>query len=239
MHAPAPHSGPAQFWLGVRMFLPVAISIAAYGVVWGVLAGQAGMSVLEVALMSGLVFAGASQFVALDMWTPGSLPILSIIIAAAIVNLRMLLMSATLRPLVGHLPLPQQLGAMFFVSDEQWAMTMAEVRKGTGSVAFLIGTGVLSWFAWMGSTLCGRVLGAFIDDPTKYGLDFAFTATFLALLLGMWRGRGDLVPWIVGALAAILASRLIEGNWYIIVGGLVGSFAGALAETIKERRNVA
>lgn len=239
MHAPAPLSGPAQFWLGVRMFLPVAISIAAYGVVWGVLAGQAGLSVLEVALMSGLVFAGASQFVALDMWSPGNLPILSIIIATAIVNLRMLLMSATLRPLVGHLPLPKQLGAMFFVSDEQWAMTMAEVRKGTGSVAFLLGTGVLSWFAWMGSTLCGRVLGAFIDDPTKYGLDFAFTATFLALLLGMWRGRGDLIPWIVGALAAILTSQLIEGNWYIIVGGLVGSFAGALAESMKERRHVA
>jgi len=239
MHAPAPHSGPAQFWLGVRMFLPVAISIAAYGVVWGVLAGQAGLSVLEVALMSGLVFAGASQFVALDMWTPGALPVLSIVIAAGIVNLRMLLMSATLRPLVGHLSLPRQLGAMFFVSDEQWAMTMAEVRKGGGSVAFLLGTGALSWFAWMGSTLCGRVLGAFIDDPTRYGLDFAFTATFLALLLGMWRGRGDLVPWIVGALAAILTSKLIEGNWYIIVGGLVGSFAGALAETLKERRHVA
>jgi len=239
MHAPAPQSGPAQFWLGVRMFLPVAISIAAYGLVWGVLAGQAGLSVLEVLLMSGLVFAGASQFVALDMWTPGALPVLSIVIAAGIVNLRMLLMSATLRPLVGHLSLPRQLGAMFFVSDEQWAMTMAEVRKGSGSVAFLIGTGVLSWFAWVGSTLCGRVLGAFIEDPTKYGLDFAFTATFLALLLGMWRGRGDLIPWIVGALAAILTSRLIEGNWYIIVGGLVGSFAGALAETIRERRHVA
>jgi len=239
MHAPAPQSGSAQFWLGVRMFLPVAVSIAAYGVVWGVLAGQAGLSVLEVALMSGLVFAGASQFVALDMWTPGALPVLSIIIAAGIVNLRMLLMSATLRPLVGHLSLPRQLGAMFFVSDEQWAMTMAEVRKGKGSVAFLLGTGALSWFAWMGSTLCGRVLGAFIDDPTRYGLDFAFTATFLALLLGMWRGRGDLVPWIVGALAAILTSRLIEDNWYIIVGGLVGSFAGALAETVRERRHVA
>ncbi len=239
MHAPAPQSGSAQFWLGVRMFLPVAVSIAAYGVVWGVLAGQAGLSVLEVALMSGLVFAGASQFVALDMWTPGALPVLSIIIAAGIINLRMLLMSATLRPLVGHLSLPRQLGAMFFVSDEQWAMTMAEVTKGKGSVAFLLGTGALSWFAWMGSTLCGRVLGAFIDDPTRYGLDFAFTATFLALLLGMWRGRGDLVPWIVGALAAILTSRLIEGNWYIIVGGLVGSFAGALAETIRERRHVA
>ncbi len=239
MHAPAPLSGPAQFWLGVRMFLPVAISIAAYGVVWGVLAGQAGMSVLEVALMSGLVLAGSSQFVALDMWTPGSLPIVSIVIATAIVNLRMLLMSATLRPLVGHLPLPQAFASMFVVADEQWAMTMAEMRKGSGSVAFFLGTGVLSWFSWVLSTLCGRLLGAFIDDPTRYGLDFAFTATFLALLLGMWKGRGDLIPWFVGALAAILTSRLIEGNWYIIVGGLVGSFAGALAETVKERRNVA
>jgi predicted branched-subunit amino acid permease len=221
------------------MFFPVAISIAAYGVVWGVLAGQAGLSVFEVALMSGIVFAGSSQFVALDMWTPGSLPIVSIIIATAIVNLRMLLMSATLRPLVSHLPLPHALGAMFFVSDEQWAMTMAEVRKGTGSVGFLVGAGVLSWFAWMGSTLTGRVLGAFIDDPAKYGLDFAFTATFLALLLGMWKGRGDLIPWIVGALAAIASSRLIEGNWYIIIGGLCGSFAGALVETMLERRHVA
>jgi 4-azaleucine resistance transporter AzlC len=239
MHAPAPHNGPAQFWLGVRLFFPVAVSIAAYGVVWGVLAGQAGLGVLEVALMSGIVFAGSSQFVAIDMWTPGNLPIVSIVIATAIVNLRMLLMSATLRPLVSHLSLPQALGAMFFVSDEQWAMTMAEVRKGTGSVGFLVGAGVLSWLAWMGATLTGRVLGAFIDDPARYGLDFAFTATFLALLLGMWRGRGDLVPWIVSALAAIVSSRLVEGNWYIIIGGLTGSFAGALAETLKERRSVA
>ena len=239
MHAPATRNGRAQFWLGVRMFFPVAVSIAAYGVVWGVLAGQAGLSVIEVALMSGLVFAGSSQFVALDMWTTGNLPVLSIVIATAIVNLRMLLMSATLRPLVAHLPLSQALGAMFFVSDEQWAMTMAEVRKGTGSVGFLVGAGVLSWLAWMGSTLTGRVLGAFIDDPAKYGLDFAFTATFLALLLGMWKGKADLVPWVVAALAAIATAKLVEGNWYIIVGGLVGSFAGALAETIKERRYAA
>jgi predicted branched-subunit amino acid permease len=239
MHAPAPHKARDQYWLGVRMFSPVAVSIAAYGLVWGVLAGQAGMSVLEVALMSGLVFAGSSQFVVLEMWTPGSLPILSIVIAAAIVNLRLLLMSATLRPLIAPLPLPAALGATFFVSDESWAMTMTEVHKGTGSVAFYLGVGTLCWFSWMASTLIGRVLGAFIDDPTKYGLDFAFTATFLALLLGMWKGRGDLVPWIVAALAAIATSQLIEGNWYIIVGGLVGSFAGALAETWKERRRVA
>lgn len=239
MHAPAPPHASAQFWLGIRMFAPVAISIAAYGLVWGVLAGQAGMSVFEVALMSGIVFAGSSQFVVLDMWTPGGLPIVSIVIATAIVNLRILLMSATLRPLLSPLPLGRALGATFFVSDESWAVTMSEVRKGHGSIAFFLGAGVLCWLSWFLSTLVGRVLGAFIDDPTRYGLDFAFTATFLALLLGMWKGRGDLVPWIVAALAAIATSRLIEGNWYIIVGGLVGSFAGALADQLRDRRRVA
>lgn len=238
MDRPAP-TAASQFWLGVTMFVPVAISIASYGVVWGVLAGQKGLSVLEVLLMSGLVFAGSSQFVALDSWTPGALPIVPIVVATAIVNLRMLLMSATLRPLVAHLPLLRALGAMFFVGDEQWAMTMAGLRDGKGSVAYMMGIGVLSWLAWVGSTLLGRVVGAFIDDPVKYGLDFAFTATFIALLLGMWRGRGDLVPWLVGALAAIATAYYVDGKWYIIVGGLLGSLAGALADHFKEQRRAA
>lgn len=223
----------------MRTFVPLGISIAAYGLVWGVLAGQAGLSVLEVALMSGIVFAGASQFVALDMWEPGSLPILSIIVATAIVNLRFLLMTGTLRPLVAHLPRWQAILAVAGTSDEQWALTMARMRDGQGTVGFLLGATALSWISWTGSTLVGRIVGALIDDPAKYGLDFAFTATFLALLLGMWKGRTDIVPWLVGALAAIAASRLIEGNWYIVIGGLVGSFAGAVVETMVERRRVA
>jgi predicted branched-subunit amino acid permease len=79
-------------------------------------------------------------------------------------------------------------------------------------------------------TVTGHVLGSAIDDPSRYGLDFAFTATFLALLLGMWRGKGDLVPWIVAALAAIVSAKLVGGSWYILIGGIVGSLAGALAE---------
>ena len=102
--------------------------------------------------------------------------------------------------------------------------------------SFLLGAGVLCWTSWMVSTLFGRVLGAVIDDPTRYGLDFAFTATFLALLLGMWKGRGDLVPWIAGALIAMVTARLVEGNWYIIAGGLGGSFAGAVFDHFAGRR---
>jgi 4-azaleucine resistance transporter AzlC len=218
---------------GARLCLPVCVSVAAYGLVWGVLAGQAGLSLLEVLLMSGLVFAGSSQFVAIDLWTqnPAALPIAAIVIAVAVVNLRYVMLTATLRPLFPGRLGPGAFAAMFVATDENWALTVGEMKRQTTSPAFLVGSGLAIYLAWLGATFVGRLLGAAIEDPAAYGLDFAFTATFLALLLGMWRGKADLVPWLVGAAAALIAARLVEGNWYIIIGGLVGSLAGAILET--------
>ena len=232
---PAPAATRTDYLRGARAFLPLAISIAAYGVVWGVLAGQAGLGVIDVLLMSGLVFAGASQFVALDMWSTTALPVASIVVATAIVNLRMALMSATMRPLVAGLPRWQALLTMAVVTDEDWALTMGEVGRGRGTLAFFLGAATLCYLTWLLSTLAGRLLGSAIDDPTTYGLDFAFTATFLALLFGMWKGRADLVPWIAAALIAIGTAQLIPGNWFIIAGGIGGSLVGALADTWRER----
>src|SRR5215470_13566054 len=85
---------------GTRMILPLALGAFTYGAVFGVLARQAGLSVLEALLMSGLVFAGASQFVALGLWT-APLPIVALISTTLIVNLRHVLMGAALRPWFG------------------------------------------------------------------------------------------------------------------------------------------
>lgn len=228
----------SEFLRGMRVFIPLAISIAAYGLVWGVLAGQAGLSLGEVALMSGLVFAGASQFVALQLWTPAALPIGAIVLAVAIVNLRLLLMSATLRPLFASMSKARALIAMFLVSDEGWALTIAEINKGRGTIGFFVGTGTACWLSWVLPTTIGRMLGSAISDPTAYGFDFAFIATFIALLLGMWQGRTSILPWLVAALVAIVTAKLVPGHWYVIAGGLAGSFAGAAAETMR-RRDVA
>jgi 4-azaleucine resistance transporter AzlC len=223
-----------QFYAGARACIPVVISVAAYGVVWGVLARGAGLSLLEVVLMSGLVFAGSAQFVALDLWTatPASLPIGPLILAALIVNLRYLLLTATLRPLFGAREQTKGALIMGIVSDETWAMTVGEMARGRGTVAFLLGGGILAYICWMATTVIGHSLGSAIEDPRSLGLDFAFTATFLALLLGMWKGKGDVVPWLVAALAAIVSARLIPGSWYILIGGIVGSLAGAIAERL-------
>jgi 4-azaleucine resistance transporter AzlC len=230
MTAPSPHRFVTPFLAGARACIPVVISVAAYGLVWGVLARGAGMSTFEVLLMSGLVFAGSAQFVALDLWTatPASLPIGPLVMATLIVNLRFLLLTATVRPLVPPGQVGRSAGLMFFVTDENWAITMLAMQRGGSSLAFLLGGGVLTYFCWLATTLIGHQLGAAIDNPARYGLDFAFTAAFLALLLGMWKGRADLLPWTVAALSAILAARLIEGSWYILIGGITGSLAGAL-----------
>ena len=235
MTTPSAQSFADPFLAGARACIPVVISVSAYGLVWGVLARGAGMSTLEVMLMSGLVFAGSAQFVALDLWTatPASLPIGPLIMAALIINLRYLLLTATLRPLFPAGRVGRGAGLMFLVSDENWAITMLEMQRHGGSIAFLLGGGVLTYSCWMATTLLGHQLGSAIDDPVRYGLDFAFTATFLVLLLGMWKGRADLVPWTVAALSAILAARLIEGSWYILIGGTVGSLAGAIADKVR------
>lgn len=237
--SPRPDSTPQQFFAGAGACIPVAISVAAYGLVWGMLARGAGLSPLEVVMMSGLVFAGAAQFVALDLWTttPGALPVGALVLAALIVNLRYLLLTATLRPLYPPGKVGRGALSMFLVSDENWAMTVAAMARGGGSVAFLMGGGALAYVSWLSTNLLGYSLGSAIADPRQWGLDFAFTATFIALLLGMWKGRSDLVPWLVAAAVAILTSRFVDGSWHILAGGLAGSLAGAALEARRAQQS--
>ena len=112
--------------------------------------------------------------------------------------------------------------------DESWALTTGDVAAGGRDLAFLAGSGLLMFVAWVGATLVGLTVGAALGDPARWGLDFAFTAAFVALLAGMWRGKRDLAPWIVAAVVALAAARWLPGKWYILLGGIAGSVAGAV-----------
>ncbi len=212
---------------GARAAVPIGLGVASYGLVFDALAGQAHLSLLEALLMSGLVFAGASQFVALGLWV-APLPIAAIVGATLIVNLRLVLMGAALRPWFARLSPFAAYGSIFFVADENWALTMAQFARGGRDAAFLLGSGLVVFAAWTGSTLVGRVLGAVLPNPARLGLDFAFTAIFLALLVGFWKGRSSLAPWVVAAIVAVVAARVLGGEWYILLGGLAGTIGGAL-----------
>ena len=223
--------GGADFLRGLRVSLPLAAGVAAYGLVFGVLAREAGLSIADVALMSGIVFTGSAQFVALTLWA-ASPPVVALALATLAVNLRYVLMAAALRDLFAQTSRLKAFTAVFLVNDESWALTMGEVARGGASVFFLVGSALMLYAAWLSSTVAGRLIGTAIGDPARWGIDFAFTATFLALLMGMLRGKRDILPWAVSAAVAIVAALYLPGKWYILIGGIAGATAGALRRDV-------
>ena len=219
------------FWDAAKSALPLALGVASYGLVFGILARQAGLDMGQSLFMSLWVFAGSSQFIALEMWN-GVIPVAALIATTLVVNLRHLLMGAALAPRLNLLSPAQRLLTVFFVADENWALTMSRTTgqpdpDGGLTRAWLVGGGLVMYTGWVGSTLAGFCFGSFVQDPARWGLDFAFTSAFIALLSGFWRGKSDLLPWIIAAGVALACHHWLPGKWYILAGGLAGSLAGA------------
>ncbi|MBU5635192.1 AzlC family ABC transporter permease [Geomonas sp. Red69] len=212
---------------GARANVPVAASAMAYGSVLGVLAAQKGLSWLDMMYMNTAIFAGAAQFVMVDMWS-NRLPLFEMTLAVLVINLRYLLIGASLDPLFSGRGLLHKMGMMHLVADENWAVTMSEQRNGSATTWFLFGGGVFLYLAWSSGTLIGLLGGGFITRPEEYALDFAFTAVFTALAVGLWRGKSDVLPWIAAGCVALLAHKFLPGKWYIVAGGLAGAVSAML-----------
>ena len=212
---------------GARLILPIALGVATYGLVFGVLAQQAKLTVLEVLLMSALVYAGSAQLVVLSLWI-SPLPIGIIVLTTLIVNARNLLMGVAISPWFRSLSPLKTYTTLFFLTDENWALTMSKFEQGESNVGLLLGSGVVLLTTWVSSTVAGRILGDIVHDPAQWGLDFAFAAVFLALLVPLWKGKSNLLPWLVAAIVAVAAAHWLPGKWYILLGGLAGSLVGGL-----------
>lgn len=215
--------------LGARRALPLAISGLADGLVFGVLARQAGMSLGEALLMSGAVYAGTAQFVALGLWV-APLPIAALAATTLVVNARHLLMGASLASHLGQLPPLRRYASAFFLTDETWALALRERAQGALDGAFILGGGLPLFASWVLSTAGGYLAGAGLRDAARWGLDFVFPALVVALLAGMWRGRATLLPWGVAAVVALAVAAVLPGQWYILLGGIAGAVVGALRD---------
>ncbi len=219
-----------QLRVGFIANLVVAASVGAYGSVLGLLAAQKGLTWWELLMMNLSVFAGSAQFVMVDMWFP-PLPIIEITLAVMIINMRYVLIGASLNPLFIGRSLMFKAIFIHLVADENWAITMARFHKENITPFFLLGGGLCVQSAWCAGTMAGHRLGAVIGNPEKFGLDFAFVAVFTALVFSFWRGKQDLFPWVMTALVAIVTEMIIPGRWYILTGGMSGALVAAFLST--------
>ncbi len=221
-----PQRYASSIYKGAWANIPLAVSAITYGGVLGVLSAQKGVSWAEMSAMNILMFAGSAQFVMVDMWQ-APLSVMAISVAVFIINLRYLLIGASLQPVFSGHPLWRKALLMHLVADENWAVTIAEHRRSGTDPFFLLGGGVLLLCAWSCGTLGGNLLGSFISQPEKYALDFAFTAVFAALTLSLWRGCGDIMPWLVAIGLALVCEKYLPGKWYIVIGGIGGAVVSA------------
>jgi predicted branched-subunit amino acid permease len=223
-----------QFQRGVLLTLPVALSAAVYGTVLGVIAAGKGVTALQLMLMNVTVFAGTAEFLMVEMW---AMPVLQVVVAVFIINFRYLLIGASLTPLFNDTPLWKKALLIHLVADENWAVTMAEYQKGRGSVWFLFGGGVILILLWSIATLAGMGLGLFISDYERYAMDFVVIAVFTALAISLFRGKKDMIPFLIAAFSASVAQRFIGGKWYIVIGAVAGSIYAALSMKEEDSEN--
>jgi len=210
---------------GAYACLPLLPSTMIFGAVLGVLAAQRGLSLGELLFMSLTVFAGSAQFVSVDLWRE-TVPAATIIIATAVINMRYILIGASLRPVFRGRPLWVKVFGMHMVADENWAMTMTQ--DNLANPGFLLGGGIFLGVVWATGNTAGYLLGGGIPDPEVYALDFAFTAVFAALTIGMWKGKVDLLPWIAAAIGSVIGHYTLPGTWSILAGAGAGVLIAAV-----------
>jgi predicted branched-subunit amino acid permease len=176
--------------------------------------------------MSALIYAGASQFAALDLWV-APLPLATLALTVLAVNARHILLGAVLAPWLLRVPRLRRLAALFFLSDANFAQAMAARERGERDAGILLGSGLTMWVCWMAGTSIGVAAGSLLGDLSRFGFDAVMVAYFAAVVAGQWKGRADLLPWIAAAAVALAGAHVLPPGWHIIAGALTGGIIGA------------
>lgn len=211
------------FSIGLRAVMPLLLGVAPFGVIYGVVALQSGIPALAAMAMSTIVFAGSAQFLLAQLVGAGA-PFLLTAGAVGLVNLRHALYSASVAPLLAHLPRRWKILLAYLLTDEAYAAAiphlLAHSRDSHSAQAhwILFGSGVGLWSGWQASTLAGVVIGARL--PADMGLDFALPLTFIAIVVPMISTR------------ALFAAAMAAGAAAVVLAALpykLGLFLAALA----------
>src|SRR5262249_17651444 len=225
----------SAFLRGARSTLPLLPGVVPFGLIYGVAARGAHLPPLLTQAMSSIVFAGSAQFAVVQLVAAGA-PALALVLTAAILNLRHVLYSASLAPVLRPVSTRWKALVAYLLTDESYGVVSARLRAGlaeAGRVSYLLGSGVTLWSTWQLSTLAGLLIGA--EIPSAWSLDFTATLTFIALSVPLLADRASVCCAAVAAFASVLLlhAPLKLG---LVAATVAGVLVGLAVELLVARR---
>jgi 4-azaleucine resistance transporter AzlC len=223
-----------QFRGGMKAALPIVLGYLPVGVAFGLLARNAGLTPSEVGLVSLLVYAGASQFLAIEMIFKG-MTWLPIVVATFFINLRHFLMSSNLSlyfrntrfPLLGFLSAQ--------LTDESFGVAISNLPKVKNNPPYLFGLQMTSHFAWVIGSIGGALFGPFIKI-SEYGLPFALPSLFICLLVFQLKSFRHFWIMAVAGVSSLFFKWAFQGNWYILLAALLAAGIGVVIEIVNGKQ---
>ena len=206
---------------------PALIAGAPFGALCGALAVAKGLSPAEVVAMSLVVFAGAAQFAAIEIWS-APVPVLALVVSTLLINTRHVLMGISLHPKLSALGAVQRVLGCFTLTDETWALAERRATARVVTPVYFLAMGIALWANWVAWSLVGALLGPVLGDPRRIGADFAFTAIFIALVVSLGSGRraGGVV--VASAVTSALVRALVGSPWHVLSGAVAGMVAAVV-----------
>ena len=228
-------SAADEFWQGVRDEVPLMFGVIPFGLVFGVIGIESGLTSVQTILLSSVLFGGASQVVFAQLWA-GGVPALILGSSVCVINIRHVLYSASVASYLQHLSLGWRLLLGYLLTDEAYAVSIRRFTNGySGKFQHfhLLGSGSLLWASWQASTIAGVVVGETI--PESWSLSFAIPLTFIAVIAPIMHTRAEIAAAITAGSLAIIGQPL-PWNLWLVIAALGGITTGWMVQHLNSTK---
>ena len=218
-----------EFFRGARSAAPLSIGIIPFALVFGLAVREAGLTGAQASFFSLSMLAGTAQLAAIQLYAAKASAVV-IILTAMIVNLRYSMYSLSLYSILKEKSFTERLFAAFFVSDQSYAITMADAESSPGNPflpAFFFGASLMTFLVWV----CGIFFGYSLEKliPAALSLDFAIPLVFIYLLIPQLKGRDRQISALTGAVASVILVPRLPLQTGLLAAILIGIGAGMAA----------
>ena len=223
----------SEFKNGCLQEIPLQLGVFPFGIAYGILGIEVGLTNIQTYLLSIIIFAGVSQIVFAQLFSTFT-PSFIIVGTIGIVNLRHILYGVSLSSYLKKLSLKWRIILSYLITDEAFAISykrFSEEKKTKYMHFHLLGSGITLWTSWQISTLIGIFIGPSI--PNSLNLEYVIPLSFIAIVVVSINTKIKLIVFIMSALFSILL-RDLPWNLWIITSALISIIIGVLISNFRK-----